>query len=83
MAKWGVKNEISFRSRTTSGCPRVQSSKLPEGSISGMEVRENFLNGDLEGCEAIIAISDLGNNYLTISMKFNYVVLQYNANKDP
>ena len=34
-----------------------------------MEVREN---GDLEGCEAIIAISDLGNNYLTINMKFNY-----------
>ena len=45
-----------------------------------MEVQEN---GDLEGCEAIIAISDLGNNNLTISMKFNYVVLQYNANKDP
>ena len=79
MTKWGVKNEISFRSWTTSGCPRVQSSKLPEGSISGMEVREN---GDLEGCEAIIAISDLGNNYLTMSMKFNHVVLQYNANKD-
>ena len=78
--KMGGQNEISFRSRTASGCPRVQSSKLPEGSISVMEVQEN---GDLEGCEAIIAISDLGNNYLTISMKFNYVMLQYNANKDP
>ena len=47
----GVKNEISFRSRsrTMSGCPRVQSLKLPEGSISDMEVQEN---GDLslEGC---------------------------------
>ena len=68
VAKWGVKNEISFRSRTTSGCPRVQSSKLPEGSISVMEVQEN---GDLEGCEAIIAISDLGNinNNLTMSTR--------------
>ena len=76
----GVKKEISFRSRTTSGCPRVQSLKLPDGSISDMEVQEN---GDLESCEAIIAISDLGNSYLTISMKFNYVELQYIANKDP
>ena len=42
MAKWGVKNEISFRSRTTSGCPRVQSSKLPEGSISAMEFQEKL-----------------------------------------
>ena len=45
VAKWGVKNEISFRSRTTSGCPCVQSLKLSEGSISDMEVQEN---GDLE-----------------------------------
>ena len=52
VAKWGIKNEISFRSRT-SGCPHVQSLKLSEGSISDMEVQEN---GDLEGCEAIIAI---------------------------
>ena len=45
--KMGVKNEISFRSWTTSGCPHVQSSKLPEGSISDMEVQEK---GGLEGC---------------------------------